>query len=155
MKIDAFLNRHKYIIVAFMVPALIAVLAFAVVGIYPFGENQIAVIDMYHQYVPFLSELQYKLHNGGSLFYTWNGAGGSNFWNLIAYYGASPLNLLLAVFPEKLIMEAVTVILVIKIGLAGSCMAVYLRYAENRCNMVTVAFASLYALSSYVMAYYW
>ena len=155
MKIDAFLNRHKYIIVAFMVPALIAVLAFAVVGIYPFGENQIAVIDMYHQYVPFLSELQYKLHNGVSLFYTWNGAGGSNFWNLIAYYGASPLNLLLAVFPEKLIMEAVTVILVIKIGLAGSCMAVYLRYAENRCNMVTVAFASLYALSSYVMAYYW
>lgn len=155
MKIDAFLDRHKYIIVAFMVPALITVLAFAVVGIYPFGENQIAVIDMYHQYVPFLSELQYKLHNGGSLLYTWDGAGGSNFWNLLAYYGASPLNLLLALFPEKLIMEAVTVILVIKIGMAGSFMAVYLRYAENRCNMVTVAFATLYALCSYVMAYYW
>lgn len=155
MRIDAFLNRHKYIIVAFMVPALISVLAFAVVGIYPFGENQIAVIDMYHQYVPFLSELQYKLQNGGSLFYTWDGAGGSNFWNLIAYYGASPLNLLLALFPENLIMEAITCILVIKIGLAGSFMAIYLRYTGNRCNMVTVAFATLYALCSYVMAYYW
>ena len=84
MKVDAFLDRHKYIILAFMVPVLIVVLAFAVVGIYPFGDNQIAVIDMYHQYVPFLSELQNKLHEGGSLFYSWDGAGGYNFWNLIS-----------------------------------------------------------------------
>ena len=53
-----------------MVPVLITVLAFAVTGIYPFGDEQIAVIDMYHQYVPFLSELQMKLksvgiHHGG------------------------------------------------------------------------------------------
>lgn len=155
MKIKLFLNNNKYIFIAFLVPALILVLAFAVTGIYPFGENQIAVIDMYHQYVPFLSELQYKLQGGGSLFYTWNGAGGSNFWNLIAYYGASPLNLLLALFPKALIMEAVTVILIIKIGLAGSFMALYLRYTEKQCSIMTSAFASLYALSSYVMAYYW
>jgi len=110
---------------------------------------------MYHQYVPFLAELQYKLQEGGNLFYTWNGAGGSNFWNLMAYYGASPLNLLLALFPKKLIMEGVTFVLLIKIGLAGSFMAIYLKYLDKKCNMVTVAFATLYALCSYVMAYYW
>ena len=155
MKVDAFLDRHKYIILAFMVPVLIVVLAFAVVGIYPFGDNQIAVIDMYHQYVPFLSELQNKLHEGGSLFYSWDGAGGYNFWNLIAYYGASPANILLMLFPENLIMEAVTVILLIKIGLAGSFMAMYLRYTGDKCNIITTVFAVLYALCSYVMAYYW
>ncbi|MEI3517967.1 MAG: YfhO family protein [Clostridia bacterium] len=89
------------ILASFAFPALIMVLAFAATGIYPFGDNQIAVIDMYHQYVPFLGELQYKLQEGGSLFYTWNGAGGSNFWNLVAYYGASPLNLMLVLFPKK------------------------------------------------------
>ena len=155
MKVDAFLDRHKYIILAFMVPVLIVVLAFAVVGIYPFGDNQIAVIDMYHQYVPFLSELQNKLHEGGSLFYSWDGAGGYNFWNLISYYGASPANILLMLFPENLIMEAVTVILLIKIGLAGSFMAMYLRYTGDKCNIITTVFAVLYALCSYVMAYYW
>ncbi|MBQ4595813.1 MAG: YfhO family protein, partial [Firmicutes bacterium] len=133
----------------------IMVLAFAANGIYPFGEDQIAVIDMYHQYVPFLAELQYKLQEGGNLFYTWNGAGGSNFWNLMAYYGASPLNLLLALFPKKLIMEGVTFVLIIKVGLAGSFMALYLRYISRRCDLITVAFATLYALCSYVMAYYW
>lgn len=155
MKIKSFLDYNKFIFIAFLVPVLILVLAFAATGIYPFGENQVAVIDMYHQYVPFLSELQYKLQSGGSLFHTWNGAGGSNFWNLISYYGASPLNLLLGIFPQKLIMEGITFILVIKIGLAGSFMAIYLRYVQKKCDMITVAFSTLYALCSYVMAYYW
>ena len=166
-KIRKFLTENKLIFAAFFLPVLITVLAFAVTGIYPFGDKQIAVIDMYHQYVPFLSELQYKLQEGGSLFYTWNGAGGSNFWNLLAYYGASPLNLLLILFPQKMIMEGVTFILLIKIGLAGSFMAIYLRYAgrqdsscsgcrNGRVNSAAIlAFAVLYALCSYVMAYYW
>lgn len=155
MRIKGFLNRNKLIFAAFLLPVLVMVLAFAVTGIYPAGENQIAVIDMYHQYVPFLSELQYKLQEGGSLFYTWNGAGGSNFWNLLAYYGASPLNLLLVLFPQSFIMEAVTVILLIKIGLAGSFMALYLRYTDKINDWAVVGFSSLYALSAYVMAYYW
>lgn len=154
-KVKGFLISNKFILASFALPVLIMVLAFAANGIYPFGEDQIAVIDMYHQYVPFLSELQYKLQEGGNLFYTWNGAGGCNFWNLMAYYGASPLNLLLVLFPKKLIMEGVTFVLLIKVGLAGSFMALYLRYISNRCDLATVAFATLYALCSYVMAYYW
>lgn len=154
-KMQGFLISNKFIFASFALPVLIMVLAFAANGIYPFGEDQIAVIDMYHQYVPFLAELQYKLQEGGNLFYTWNGAGGSNFWNLMAYYGASPLNLLLALFPKKLIMEGVTFVLIIKVGLAGSFMALYLRYISRRCDLITVAFATLYALCSYVMAYYW
>lgn len=154
-RIKHFLRDNKLIFAAFLLPVALVILVFAVTGIYPFGDAQIAVIDMYHQYVPFLSELQHKLQEGGNLFYTWNGAGGSNFWNLLAYYGASPLNLLLAAFPQKLIMEGITAVLVIKIGLAGSFMAIYLRYRSGKCNMVTVAFASLYAMCSYVMAYYW
>ena len=155
MKIKAFVGRNRSIFAAFFLPVLIMVLAFAVTGIYPFGGNQIAVIDMYHQYVPFLSELQYKLQEGGSLFYTWDGAGGSNFWNLMAYYGASPLNLLLVLFPKRMIMEGVTVILLVKIGLSGSFMAMYLRYLNGSCGWSATVFAALYALSSYVMAYYW
>ncbi len=127
MKIKGFLTNSRSVVVSFFLAVTIVALALAVTGVYPFGEKQIAVIDMYHQYVPFLSELQYKLQEGGSLFYTWHGAGGSNFWTLLAYYGASPLNLLLAIFPQRYIMEGVTVILLIKIGLAASTMAVFLR----------------------------
>ncbi len=162
------MKRQRFALAAFFLPVLITIAAFAVQGIYPFGENQITVIDMYHQYVPFLSELQYKLHHGGSLFFSWDGAGGFNFWNLLAYYGASPLNLLLFFFPEKLLVEAVTVILLIKIGFSGSFMYRYLSFsrsgardlsAETRdpasAARIRVCFSSLYALSAYVLAYYW
>ena len=154
------LQRNKLILAAFCLPVILMLLAFLVMGIYPAGENQIAVIDMYHQYVPFLGELQEKLQSGGSLFYTWNGAGGSNFWNLLAYYGASPLNLILVLFPKKFLMEGVTLILLLKIGLAGSTVAVYLRAIvwgkdKRSADISLVGFATLYALCSYVMAYYW
>ena len=154
------LQRNKLILAAFCLPVILMLLAFLVMGIYPAGENQIAVIDMYHQYVPFLGELQSKLQSGGSLFYTWNGAGGSNFWNLLAYYGASPLNLILVLFPKKFLMEGVTLILLLKIGLAGSTMAVYLRAIvwekdKRSADISLVGFATLYALCSNVMAYYW
>lgn len=154
------LQRNKLILAAFCLPVILMLLAFLVMGIYPAGENQIAVIDMYHQYVPFLGELQAKLQSGGSLFYTWNGAGGSDFWNLLAYYGASPLNLILVLFPKKFLMEGVTLILLLKIGLAGSTMAVYLRAIvwekdKRSADISLVGFATLYALCSYVMAYYW
>lgn len=154
-RISIFFKDNRCIFAAFLIAVAAAVLAMIAEGIYPFGTQQIAIIDMYHQYLPFLSELQDKLQSGGSLFFSWNGGGGSNFWNLIAYYGASPLNLLLAVFPGSLIMEAVTSILLLKIGLAAAFMAVFLRYAYGKSDTGTAVFAVLYALCSFVMAYYW
>ena len=52
-KINRFFSKNKAIFAAFVIPVFIVLIAFLTEGIYPFGENQIAVIDMYHQYVPF------------------------------------------------------------------------------------------------------
>ncbi|MGN0701628.1 MAG: YfhO family protein [Lentihominibacter sp.] len=161
--IKAFIKNNRLAFAAFLLPVLVMVLAFAVTGVYPFGSRQIAVIDMYHQYVPFLGELQYKLQEGGSLFYSWNSGGGCNFWCLLSYYGASPLNLLLILFPKSLLMEGVTVILLIKVGLTGSFMFTYLKNATGPAENVhdrkrgwhTVVFAAMYALCAYVIGYYW
>ena len=162
-RVIAFLKSNRYAFAAFFLPVLILVLAFAVIGIYPFGQQQMAVIDMYHQYVPFLGELQYRLQGGGSLFYSWNSGGGCNFWCLLSYYGASPLNLILFLFPKKLIMEGVTVIFLVKAGLTGSFMYIYLKNAQSAADSIvdrrsgwhTVAFACMYALCSYVIGYHW
>ncbi|MDO4175975.1 MAG: YfhO family protein [Bacillota bacterium] len=147
--------KNRLILAAFFLPALIMVLAFASMGVFPFGNEQIAVIDFYHQYLPLIEELQYKLHHGGSLFYTWNGAGGCNFWNVIAYQAASPFNLILILFPEKFLARGLTLILIIRIGLAGSFMFCFLKKTYEKVSFATVGFATLYALCAYVMAYYW
>lgn len=150
-----FFYNNRYIILAFFVPFVLMFAAYAAVGFYPFGENQVAVIDMYHQYYPFISELHEKLQNGGSLLYTWNGGLGTNFLALLSYYAASPLYFLTIFVPDAYLMEAVTVIILIKIGLASAFMAIYLRSMHKRCDCGTVAFSVLYGLCAYVMGYYW
>lgn len=154
-KTKDFLFRNRYILLAFFVPFLLMFIAFAAMGFFPFGENQAAVIDMYHQYYPFISELHDKLQSGGSLLYSWNGGLGTNFLTLLSYYAASPLYFLTIFVPDAYMMEAVTLIILIKIGLAGAFMAVYLRGMHRRCDFSTVAFSCLYALCAYVMGYYW
>lgn len=140
---------------AFFIPFGIMTVTCISKSYFPFGDNQIAVIDMYHQYVPFLNELQYKLQHMDSLMYSWNGAGGTNFVSLLAYYTASPLNLLLILFPQKYLMEGITLILFIKIGLAGLFMNIYFKGMFARQDCATVAFSTLYALCAYVMGYFW
>ena len=150
-----FFYHNRYIFLAFFVPFFLMLAACAAAGFYPFGENQAAVIDMYHQYYPFINELHEKLQTGGSLLYTWNGGMGTNFLTLLSYYAASPLYLLTIFVPDTYLMEAVTLIIFIKIGLAGAFMAVYLRGMYGRCDCAAVAFSTLYSLCAYVMGYYW
>lgn len=151
----AFFSYNRYILLAFFVPFLLMFAAYAAADFYPFGENQVAVIDMYHQYFPFISQLQEKLQTGGSLLYSWNGGMGTNFLTLLSYYAASPLYLLTVFVPQEYLMEAITLIILIKIGLASSFMAVYLRSIHKKCDCATVAFSTLYGLCAYVMGYYW
>lgn len=150
-----FLYRNRYILLAFFVPALLLFGAFAGADFFPFGQNQAAVIDMYHQYYPFIDELHEKLQNGGSLLYSWNGGLGTNFLALLSYYAASPLYFFTIFVPDAYLMEAVTVIILIKIGLAGAFMAVCLRGMHGKNDWSIVAFSCLYALCSYTMGYYW
>ena len=154
-KIKHLILKNKYMLAAFFVPFMIMVLVSISKGYFPFGDNQIAVIDMYHQYVPFLNEMQHKLQNFESLSYSWNGAGGTNFVSLMAYYTASPLNLLLILVPQKFLMEAVTLLVFTKIGLAGLFMNIYFKGMHRRQDCATVAFSTLYALCAYMLGYYW
>ncbi|MCB6993358.1 YfhO family protein [bacterium 210820-DFI.6.37] len=150
-----FCYHNRYIFLAFFVPFFLMLAACAAAGFYPFGENQVAVIDMYHQYFPFINELHEKLQTGGSLLYTWNGGMGTNFLSLLSYYAASPLYFFTIFVPDAYLMEAVTVIIFIKIGLAGAFMAIFLRGVYGRCDCAAVAFSTLYSLCAYVMGYYW
>ena len=41
---------------AFILPLLILTGAYIALGVYPFGDRQVQIIDSYHQYAPFFSE---------------------------------------------------------------------------------------------------
>lgn len=140
---------------AFWVPVLIlfAVLFFG--QVYPFGEECFLRTDLYHQYAPFFSELQHKLREGGSLLYSWDIGLGVNFTALYAYYLASPLNWLIVFWPQGLIIEFMTVMVVIKLGLSSLSMTWYLHDRTGRSGISPALFGMFYGLSGYLAAYYW
>ena len=147
--------ENRFYLLAFVIPFLTAVIAFAAQGVWPFGERGITIIDSYHQYLPFFSELQYKWRNLDSLLYSWNGALGMNFLAVIAYYLASPLNLLLILFPKSLVMECFTLIYLIKLGLCGWSFSLYVCKRFGCYDFSITVFGCMYALSSFVIGYGW
>lgn len=140
---------------AFLVPVVVMIVIFVQRGIFPFGSESFLRTDMYHQYAPFFSEFQDKLTNGGSLLYSWNVGMGVNFSALYAYYLASPLNWLLILCPKNLIIEFMTYLIVIKIGLSGLSFAWYLRKHCKTSDFGVAFFGIFYALSGYMAAYSW
>lgn len=106
-------------VLAFFVPAFIMLVLFIIRGIYPFGDRSFLFSDMYHQYMPFLSEFVHKIKAGEGLFYSYNVGIGSNFLALYVYYLASPFNWLVFLLPEGLIMEFMSYLVILRIGLMG------------------------------------
>ena len=143
------------LLLSFCIPMLLLAVGFVLQQVHPFGDRQILVTDFWHQYYPFLRLLHEKLRSGGSLLYTWDSGMGTNFLSIFAYYAASPLNLLTVLVPESILREAVTVVLLLKIGCAGLFFALFLRGTFRRDDFSICLFAVMYALCSYILGYYW
>lgn len=173
-----FLRRNAALILSFLIPFGIMLGIFIINGVYPFGDESFMHSDMYHQYVPFLSEMMRKVRNGESLLYSWNVGAGSNFTALFAYYMASPFNWLALLLPEQYLIEFMSYMVIAKIGLAGFTFCWYLDRHFNGAEKVPLAgndpadgaifsagplpsrlifvpFAVFYAMSGYVAAYNW
>ncbi len=156
MRKRAALTRpYDGLLTAFFVPVVIMMIIFIQRGIFPFGNESFLRTDMYHQYAPFFSEFQHKLRTGGSLLYSWDVGLGVNFAALYAYYLASPLNWLIILCPKAFIIEFMTGMVVLKIGLSGLSFAFYLKQ-KLRVHTIGIGFFGIfYALSGYMAAYSW
>lgn len=149
------LFEQIFIILAFFIPFLIMGITFAVHKVYPFGDKQILVTDFWQQYYPFFCNFYEKLQEGSSMLWSWGTGLGTNYIALIAYYLASPLNLLLYFIPAEFLREALTVSLMIKIGCSGAFTALFLKTVFKRNDFSIVFFSMIFALCAFTMGYYW
>lgn len=147
-------NTPIYVL-SFFIPVSILIMIYILRGVYPFGEQCFLRSDMYHQYAPFLAEFQNKLKNGESLTYSWNIGMGVNFTALYAYYLATPINWILILFPQKYLIEMMSVILILKVGLSGLTFSYYICKHYRTSNPMVAGIAVFYALSAYICAYSW
>ena len=149
------IKRNLPVILAFAIPVIILSVIFICEEVYPFGQEMYMRSDSYHQYLPFMRQLQRVLQEGGSLDYTWNIGLGSNFASTYAYYLASPLNWVIALFSAKTVPMAMDIFIVLKAGLMGGTFTYYLTRHFGRNTYLASVFGIFYALSAYMAAFSW
>ena len=142
-------------VLSFFTPLIILIAIYYIRDIYPFGDNCYLRSDMYHQYAPFYSEFWNKLRNGGSLSYSWDIGMGTNFTSLYAYYLASPVNFIIALFPQKYMIEVMNILIILKLSALSLSFTYYISKHFNNKSCLIALFGTFYGLSAYSAAYSW
>ena len=148
-------RKINYILLAFLAPILGIFIVMAVRGFIPFGKTSMLYSDMYHQYYPFFVAFRRALRSGDSLLFNWSAGMGMDYLGLLAYYLASPLNLLSVLIPEGFLLEYFSLLMPIKLGFAGMFFAIFLNKLFQKSDLSIVLFGSLYALCAWALGYHW
>ena len=144
-------KEKKYLGLCFLIPALLMWLMYICMGVYPFGEESVLVLDLNGQYVYFFEGLRDILRGDGSLLYSFSRALGGEFMGIFAYYLSSPFSLLVLLFPDNMITEALLLMFLLKTGCCGLTFGIYIEATRQRNRTATVIFSTMYALCAYAV----
>lgn len=139
---------------SFLIPVALFGCVMLLCRVAPFGDRTLLIWDADGQYSAFLAALRRVLTGQGDALY-WLGKGaGSSTAGIVAYYLASPVNALLALFPEGAVVAAFHVIVLVKIGLCGLTFMALLRH-QGQGDARGLLFSTTYALMGYAACYFW
>lgn len=147
--------KRRYLLFSFLLPFIGYTIVMLVSQYAPFGRYSILYSDMYHQYFPFFVEFRETLRSGDSLLYNWNLGMGLDYLGLIAYYLASPLNLLSVFLPESMLLGYFSMLVPIKLGLAGLFFGLLLGKLFDRYDWSLTMFSSAYGICAWALGYQW
>lgn len=118
-------------------------------GIYPLGDKTLIYNDMQYQYLDFFMWFRGVLHGEDSASYSFFMGQGGNTVSLVAYYLASPLNLLCYFIKEEYMAEFLTLLIVLKLMLCSMTTYIYL----NRRFELKMFYSCIISVSYGLMGY--
>ena len=151
-------RKSHILLLSFLLPAGLMTAVLALGGICPFGSRSLGVMDMSHQYISFLYSLRDILSGEASLFYLPSMCLGGNMAGVAAYYLLSPLNLLVCLFPRESMLEAMSLLYILRVGLCGLTMAIFCGRRNSwslRCLFAALAYAFMAYMLAYSFNYLW
>ncbi len=148
-------NNRGFLPLAFAIPCVGVLFVMLISEYAPFGQYSMLYSDMYHQYYPFFVEFRRALRSGDGLLYTWSVGLGMDYLGLIAYYLASPLNLLSVLVPEAWLLDFFSLLVPIKLGLAGLFFGIFLKKTFGKDDLSMAVFGGAYGLCAWALGYQW
>ena len=154
-KLKKILKKDVFIYcIAFLIPVLVLLTAMWLRDIFPMGEKSVLVWDLEIQYIDLFAWFRNALHSGEGLFYSFSKSLGGNMFGLFSLYLTSPLNLLIYFFDVEDIPAFFSVMTILKIGLAGLTMSIFVTKRFDINNKIFILICSgAYALFEYNIAF--
>ncbi|MHC5228350.1 YfhO family protein [Enterococcus sp. LJL99] len=140
-------------LMSFLLPFALLLTLWLILGLAPFGKNNLLVSDLGTQYLPFLSAFKQYFESGNHLTYSFSNGIGGSILSLVAYYVISPFNFLVFFFSSSQLPIAILLIITLKISCMGSAMFYYLQKTYQRTTSGLLLFSTSYSLCGFVIAY--
>lgn len=136
-----------------MLPAVILLILFVLNGVSPFGGHSLAEQDADIQYIEFFNYYRNLFQGKDTLLYSFTNFLGGSGVALFAYYLASPLNLLILLVPASMDHALFSLMVLLKLSLAGFMMTLFLRERFPKLSpLFTLLLSVSFALSQYNIA---
>lgn len=146
-------SQIKILICSFWLPVVLMAAYFAYRQMTPFGQSSLLTVDLGQQYVDFFAYLRHSLfQHPSSLFYSFSKGLGGEMWGTNAYYLLSPLNLILLFFPAQHLATGITILTLVRYGLAGLSFAWLLEKTNLQTGWRVLAFSTVYSMNGWMIA---
>lgn len=142
--------KPLYYIAAFLIPAALMFIAYVIFGVYPFGERSVLTLDLNGQYVYYFENIRDAFWSGENPLYSWSRNLSGGYQGVIGYYLASPFTFIVILMPRSLIIEALMIMQLCKIGACGVTFYHYAVKSKGVPHLQAVIFSTMYALMAYV-----
>ncbi len=151
-KVTTFFNRY-------ILPPVAVIGVFFFVysqhNIYPFGNKTIAWCDMTQQGVPYWMNFKSVLEGEDGLFLSMSNAAGMNGWSLIKSFFFYPFSYLALIIERQSMMDAVSVVLVLKLAACSVTAMYFFKTAFKRLNpSLAVVLSLMYSFCAFGLMYY-
>ena len=145
-------REYSYLLYCFLIPVVLYFITYLSMGLHPFGNGSVLVLDLNGQYVYFYEALRNAVLGDTSLLYSFARQLGGEFLGIYAYYVASPFSYIVCLFPQSRILEALLCIFLLKAGISGFTMGFYLHKTSHRLNRTNIIICSvMYSMCSYAV----
>ncbi len=147
--IKGWLSRNWCYLAAFVLPVALIYIAYAFFGMYPFGEHSVLCLDLNGQYVYYFEAIRDAFHGDGSILYNWSRNLSGGYQGVIGYYLASPFTLIVILLPRTMLLGALLIMILCKLGMASVTFCYYVRKAKHVKPELGVMLGTMFGMCAY------
>ena len=147
--LKGWLIRNRSYFLAFFLPVILIYIAYALFGIYPFGEHSVLCLDLNGQYVYYFEAIRDAFHGDGSILYNWSRNLSGGYQGVIGYYLASPFTLIVILLPRTMLLGALLIMILCKLGAASVAFCYYAQKSKHLSPMLSVILGTSFGMCAY------